>query len=152
MRITIACVGKMKPSPEQELLRKYLKQCPWKCTIHEIESKKSLTTDQRKAAEAEQLLSLTATAHQRIALDERGQTLSSETLAAQFGHWQQQGSSHIAICIGGADGLDDTVRKASQLTLSFGAMTWPHMLVRAMLTEQLYRLHTILTHHPYHRS
>lgn len=152
MKITLACVGKMKASPEQELLRKYIRQTPWQITIHEIEVKKSLGSEQRKAAEAEQLLSLTAAAHRRVALDERGKTLSSEALASQFEHWRQQGSSHIGLIIGGADGLDESVRKAADLTVSFGAMTWPHMLVRAMLGEQLYRIHTILSGHPYHRS
>lgn len=152
MRVTIAALGKMKPSPEQELLTKYLRQTPWQIAIKELEVKKNLPTHSRMQAEAALLQEACADAHIRIALDERGQHLSSEALAAKISGWQQQGHSHLAFLIGGQDGLDESIRKQASLILSFGALTWPHMLVRAMLGEQLYRCHTILTGHPYHRS
>lgn len=152
MQITIAAVGKMKPSPERQLLDYYLKQLPWSVTIKEIDIKKNLSGDALKAAEAEKLLDACKGAHKLIALDERGKTIGSEPLAKWVGDAQQHGCSHLAIIIGGADGLDASIRQAAHLTLSFGAMTWPHMMVRAMLGEQLYRTHTILTGHPYHRA
>lgn len=152
MKVTIAAIGAMKASPEKELVSKYLKQLPWQVSIAELEVKKPLPTEQRKIAEAELLLSATADCHQRIALDERGKALGSGSFAERIANWQQEGYSHIGVIIGGQDGLDASVRQQADLTLSFGALTWPHMLARAMLMEQLYRAHTILSGHPYHRA
>lgn len=152
MRITLAAVGKMKDSPERVLLDKYIRQLPWTFSIKEIDIKKSLDTEQRKIAEGEKLIEICADAHRLIALDERGENLSSETLASHIANWQQHGHSHLAFIIGGQDGLSEQLRHKCHLLLSFGKLTWPHMLVRAMLSEQLYRVHTILTGHPYHRS
>ncbi len=87
-----------------------------------------------------------------VALDERGKAISSETLAKKIGAWQSQGQSNFAFLIGGADGLDDSVRDRADLLLPFGTVTWPHLLVRAMLAEQLYRAESILAGHPYHRN
>lgn len=151
MQVTIAAIGKMKASAEQDILNQYIKQLPWSVTIKEIDIKKNLSGDQLKSAEAEKLLQACTSAHRLIALDERGKSLGSEALAKQIGDWQQDGCSHLGVIIGGADGLDVSVRQKADLILSFGAMTWPHMMVRAMLSEQLYRTHTILTGHPYHR-
>jgi len=152
MRVTLAAVGKMKDSPEKVLLEKYIRQLPWAFTLKEIDIKKSLESDQRKEAEAQKLLEACSDAHKLIALDERGENQSSESLAKHIAGWQQQGCSHIAFIIGGQDGLSQSIRDKSHLLLSFGKLTWPHMLVRPMLAEQLYRIHTILSGHPYHRS
>lgn len=151
MKIIFAVVGKMKPSPEQDLLHKYLRQTPWDISVKEIEIKKG-STRQRIAAEGDALLAACEPASIIIALDERGASLGSEALAQQFAKWQQEGNSCIACIIGGQDGLSPDVRTRATLTLSFGAMTWPHMMVRAMLGEQIYRIHTILSGHPYHRA
>ena len=151
MKIIFAVVGKMKSSPEQDLLHKYIRQTPWDISVKEIEIKKG-STQQRIAAEGEALLAACEVASIIIALDECGKSLGSEALAEQFSKWQQEGNSCIACIIGGQDGLSPDVRKRATLTLSFGAMTWPHMMVRAMLGEQIYRIHTILSGHPYHRS
>lgn len=153
MRITIAAIGKCKSgAPEQQLVNKYLRQLPWDVRILELESKDRLPVDRRKAQEADALLKATGSCHLHIALDERGCHLESEALAARFGDWQTHGQSHIGICIGGADGLDEAVTSTAALQLSFGRLTWPHMLARTMLCEQLYRCHSILAGHPYHRS
>ena len=87
-----------------------------------------------------------------VALDERGRAEGSAQFAKRIEGWRDNGVRGIAFLIGGADGLSDDVRKRADLILSFGTMTWPHMLVRAMLAEQLYRAHSILTGHPYHRA
>lgn len=87
-----------------------------------------------------------------IALDEGGKPLSSREFADQLAGWQRQGSSSFAFVIGGADGLADAVLKKAHLRWSFGRVTWPHMLVRALLAEQLYRAYSLLTNHPYHRD
>ncbi len=152
MRIALAAVGKMKPSPEQELLHKYIRQTPWPITLREVDAKKSLPTETRILSEAALLRDACQQATIRLVLDERGKSLSSEALAKQTGQWQSQGHSHMACIIGGQDGLDASIRSDASLLMSFGAQTWPHMLVRALLAEQLYRAHTILSGHPYHRS
>lgn len=152
MRIVVAAIGRMKPSPERDLVAKYSKQLSWPLQILEHETKKNLSTAQRQQAEASWLLEATATCDRRLVLDERGNAISSEKLASQFARWQQAGESQLGIVIGGADGLHESVRAQADLLLSFGQLTWPHMLVRAMLCEQLYRASTILAGHPYHRS
>ena len=86
-----------------------------------------------------------------VALDEAGKELSSEQFAKQLGRWRDDGRATIAFMIGGADGLTGEVRDRADLVLSLGRQTWPHMLVRAMLAEQLYRAWSINTGHPYHR-
>ena len=87
-----------------------------------------------------------------VALDERGRTETSDAFARRLAHWRDDGVRTVGFVIGGADGLDETVRKKADFVLSFGALTWPHMLVRAMLAEQIYRAQSILAGHPYHRG
>ena len=87
-----------------------------------------------------------------VALDARGQSLTSEAFAARLAKWRDGSAGDLAFVIGGADGLEPALVKRADLVLSLGAMTWPHMLARAMLAEQLYRAATILQGHPYHRA
>lgn len=87
-----------------------------------------------------------------IALDERGEDISSTDFAVFLGRHRDQGEPAMSFCIGGADGLDESVRSAALKTFRFGRQTWPHLLVRAMLAEQIYRAMTILARHPYHRE
>lgn len=87
-----------------------------------------------------------------VALDQRGTALTSPGLAAKLGAWRDSGRREIAFLIGGADGLGPAVLDRAELVLSLGPMTWPHLLVRAMLAEQLYRAVMILQGHPYHRD
>ena len=85
-------------------------------------------------------------------MDERGRDLKSRELADRIGRWRDDGVQDLAFAIGGADGLSQAVRDRADLLLAFGRATWPHMLVRAMLAEQIYRAQTILSGHPYHRA
>ena len=87
-----------------------------------------------------------------VLLDERGKNISSEDLAERIGRLRDGGQKNLVIAIGGRDGHDAALRERAELTLSFGALTWPHQLVRIMLAEQLYRVATILSGHPYHRA
>jgi 23S rRNA (pseudouridine1915-N3)-methyltransferase len=155
MRITIAAVGKWKAGPERALFEEYKKRLKWPVALKEVEERRPLPVPQLKAREAE-LLRNTVPAKPGslllIALDERGKTLSSAALAKQISAWQQRGIGELAFVIGGADGLEDSMRDRADLLLSLGAMTWPHMLVRVMLIEQLYRAQQILAGHPYHRA
>jgi len=155
MRISIAAVGKWKAGPERALFEDYKKRLKWPLTLKEVEERRPLPAPQLKAREAELLLdAIPGKSGSRllIALDERGKTLSSEALAKQISSWQQRGIGELAFAIGGADGLDDLLRKRADMLLSLGTMTWPHMLVRVMLIEQLYRAQQILAGHPYHRA
>ncbi|MEO0918665.1 MAG: 23S rRNA (pseudouridine(1915)-N(3))-methyltransferase RlmH, partial [Pseudomonadota bacterium] len=85
-------------------------------------------------------------------LDERGKVMSSPEFATQLATWRDQGRQDVAFLIGGADGLDPALRAQADASLSFGKMVWPHMLVRVMLAEQLYRAASILSGGPYHRA
>jgi len=152
VQIVIAAVGRVKPGPERDLFDAYVARLPWRVDLKEIEIKKEMALDTRRAREGEALLAAVPEGARIVALDERGKSEGSEAFAKRIGRWRDDGARAIAFLIGGADGLNETMRKRADLVLSFGALTWPHMLVRALLAEQLYRAHTILTGHPYHRS
>ena len=87
-----------------------------------------------------------------VALDEREKSLSSISFAGKISNWRDQGIRDVAFVIGGAYGLDESIRRQAHYAISFGAQTWPHMLVRGLLAEQLYRAQCILSGHPYHRK
>lgn len=151
MRIVIAAVGRWKRDPARELFDAYRQRCRWRIELHEVVARKGGDAAAVQADEAAQLCQAMPARARAIALDARGRNLSS----AQFADWlagaRETGTRDLAVLIGGADGLTDAVRQRADLTLSFGAMTWPHMLVRVMLAEQLYRAQCILDGHPYHR-
>lgn len=151
MRVTIAAIGKAKASPEEALYQQYIKRLPWKITHNEFDIRID-DPAKRKSKEAEKLLEASAGCDRLIALDERGKNLSSRELAETIQKWQQAGSSSFAFVIGGADGLDASVTAKADLLLSFGKVTWPHMLMRAMVAEQLYRTWSLISGHPYHRD
>ena len=120
--------------------------------MREVEIKRKVTGAELRRLEAEALLTALPNGATVAALDERGIGLTSAAFAARLGAWRDGGVSDLAFVVGGADGLDDSVRQRADLLLSFGVMTWPHMMVRAMLAEQLYRADRILAGHPYHRG
>ncbi|MEJ2120290.1 MAG: 23S rRNA (pseudouridine(1915)-N(3))-methyltransferase RlmH [Alphaproteobacteria bacterium] len=152
MRIVIAAVGKFRREPERELFETFVKRISWPITLKEVEERSPLPAPQRKEREAAKLLAALPEGATVIALDERGKTLSSADFAKRMGRWRDDGVGDLAFVIGGADGLDTSVLDRAQLTLSLGPMTWPHMMVRALLAEQLYRAQSILAGHPYHRA
>lgn len=152
MRINIAAIGKFKNSSEKDIFHSYIKRIPWQVVLKESETKKHSTTDQMKEAEAALLLASIPKASKIIALDERGKDISSSELAGLIESWQNEGTGSVAFIIGGADGLSQTIRNKADFILSFGKLTWPHMLVRAMLAEQIYRIYSIISGHPYHRG
>lgn len=152
MRLTIVAVGKARASPERELFEHYAKRIVWPLKLIEVEEKKRLSPAELKTAEARLLLAAVPARATIWALDGRGKTLSSAELAQALKKRQDGGEADLALLIGGADGLDRSVLDKAQMSLSLGAMTWPHMLVRGMLAEQLYRAQQILAGHPYHRA
>lgn len=156
MKITIACVGKAgraKHDAAQTLLEGYRERLPWPVTIKEVEDKKQGgTVAERKSREAALLLAALPKGAVIVALDERGKSLTSRHFADLLGQWRDNSEQEIAFLIGGADGLDASVLAKARLTLSLSAMTWPHLLARVMLLEQLYRSWSLQTGHPYHRD
>lgn len=149
MRLLITAIGKAKASPETALYDHYVRRIRWPLTCKEHEPKPSA---KNKQTEAQALLGACAGYDRIIALDESGKLVSSNDIAQHISGWQQQGNSSFAFIIGGADGLDDALLKQSHAVWSFGRTTWPHMLVRGLLAEQIYRAQTIIDGHPYHRS
>jgi 23S rRNA (pseudouridine1915-N3)-methyltransferase len=150
----IAAVGRARAGPQMALFEHYQDrlQKPFSLELKEVEEKRPLQGSELKRSEATLLLAATAKEDLLIAMDERGKSLSSANFADQIGGWRDEGVRRLAFLIGGADGLDESVRGQARLTLSFGNQTWPHMLVRGLLAEQIYRAQCILGGHPYHRN
>lgn len=152
MRITLVAVGRAKSDATAALYRDFAKRLRWPLSLREVEERRPLDTATRTEREGERLLAAVPNGARLVALDARGRSLDSAAFAALLGRWQDQGVADLAFAIGGADGLAPGVREGADLALSLGAMTWPHLLVRVMLAEQLYRAQCILDGHPYHRS
>jgi 23S rRNA (pseudouridine1915-N3)-methyltransferase len=152
MRLTIAAVGRARPGPSRDLFDDYAGRSAWPLTLREVEARKGLSGVALKREEATLLLAAVPAGAAVVALDERGRDLDSAGFARLLGRWRDEGRSEAAFLIGGADGHDESVRDRAELLLSFGRLTWPHMLARAMLAEQIYRAQTILSGHPYHRA
>lgn len=143
MRLRILAIGRCRDAPIRELTERWLVRCSLPAELVEL---------QPRGSEAEALLAALPSEGRIVALDERGRDLGSAEIAATLGRWRDDGERLASFVIGGADGLDAAVLARADLRLAFGRATWPHMLVRAMLAEQLYRAGTILSGHPYHRA
>ena len=152
MRLLIAAVGRIKAGPLANLQSEYVKRLGGTIAIKEVEERRALPAEQRKAREGELLLAALPEGAFVVALDERGKTLASAGFAERMQRWQADGVKTLAFVIGGADGLAQPVVQRARLALSLGAMTWPHLLARILLLEQLYRAQQILNGHPYHRE
>jgi 23S rRNA (pseudouridine1915-N3)-methyltransferase len=152
MRVTIVAVGRERGGPARELFDDYCRRCPWPIRLVEVAQRTALPLERRLAAEADRLRGAVPRAAALIALDQRGRLLDSRAFAARIGAWQQQSRSDLAFLIGGPDGLAPDLIARADLVLALGRMTWPHLLVRVLLAEQLYRASTILAGHPYHRE
>lgn len=146
MKAFIIAIGKCKKnSPEAQIIAEYIKRSGWEVIIKEKDN-----SDQND--EAKFLQSSIPHGAKVIVLDERGENLKSMELAAKIENWQLNGCSEICFLIGGADGHLQATRDLADLILSFGKLTLPHMLMRAVLAEQIYRIQTIIAGHPYHRE
>lgn len=152
MRVVLLAVGRLKSGPLSTLLEEYLGRLPWRVEMVEVEERRRLNGDERCRREAELLLAKIPEKAILVALDAGGTPLTSEAFAAQLARWRGAEGRPLVFAIGGADGFDPAFRAHADLTLSLGPMTWPHLLVRVMLAEQLYRASTILSGHPYHRA
>lgn len=155
MRIHLCAVGRLRSGPKRTLIDDYVQRFDrtgralalGPLTEHEVEDKKNLGM----AAEAELLARAVPTGAVLVTLDERGKQMTSPDFASLLARWRDEGRQDLAFVIGGADGIDLALRARADASLSFGAMVWPHMLVRVMLAEQLYRAASILAGLPYHR-
>lgn len=152
MKIVIAAAGKFRSHPEKALYDQYVRRLPWQTSLVEIGEKKTKNSGRRDRLKSPALQSAIPEGAVVIALDEGGTAFSSQKFAEKIGDWQDLGVRNLAFLIGGADGLSPDILGAADETLSLGPMTWPHLLVRALLAEQLYRASTILSGHPYHRA
>jgi 23S rRNA (pseudouridine1915-N3)-methyltransferase len=151
MRIHIIAVGRMRRGIEGDLFQHFQSRIRWPLDILELDDRKSGTRG-RKVREGKSILAAIPDGAMVAVLDEKGRNHSSEDLATRIGDWRDSGIGDVAFVIGGADGLAEDVRRRADLVLAFGRATWPHLLVRGMLAEQLYRAQQILAGHPYHRA
>ena len=139
MQLHVIARGKIARSPEAELYERYAKRLAWPHKLTELPDIGGALPSPMKPG-------------REVVLDEHGQQMNSEQFAALLGKWRDEGVREARFLIGAADGHSSEARSSADLLLGFGAMTWPHMLARAMLAEQLWRATSILAGHPYHRS
>jgi len=152
LKITIAAIGRAARGPERDLYDHYAGRIRWPLVLRELEEKRKLPAAQLMQREGELLLGAAPAGATLVMLDRRGRMLDSEGFAARLGTWRDTSVSDVAFLIGGADGHTEAMLKKAALVLSFGAMTWPHLLARGMLAEQIYRAQQLLAGHPYHRA
>ncbi|MBF0192143.1 MAG: 23S rRNA (pseudouridine(1915)-N(3))-methyltransferase RlmH [Magnetococcales bacterium] len=156
MKITLLAVGRVMPPPIRELVEEYRERLnhfvPARVeSVAEEKRDKGVTSRQAMEREGQRLLARIPPGALVVALDASGRTLSSPELSRQMDRWLQDACSELVLLIGGPDGLDPAVKSSAAFTLSFGPMTYPHMLVRVLILEQLYRAMTLLRGVPYHR-
>jgi 23S rRNA (pseudouridine1915-N3)-methyltransferase len=159
MRIVIAAIGRLKRGPEQELAERYRERAVKSgrgiglrsLEIIEIAESRAREPQRRMLEESIALANIIPKGAATVLLDPRGETLDSNSFVKRLRGWND-GGRDVAFVIGGPDGLAPTLSDQADLHLAFGALTWPHQLVRIMLLEQIYRSVTILSGHPYHRE
>ena len=139
MLLHVIARGKIARSPEAELVERYAKRITWPFRHTELPDRGGKLPDPQSP-------------HRTVLLDEKGKALSSEEFAEILGRWRDDGVREARFLIGAADGHDEQERADADLLIAFGAMTWPHLMARAMLAEQLWRATSILAGHPYHRA
>ncbi len=139
MLLHIVARGRIGRSPEAELVERYLKRIAWPVRVTELPD-----TGGKPPPEPPQ--------GRRVVLDEKGEAMGSVDFARRLERWRDEGVRETRFFLGAADGFDEATRAEADLLLSFGRATWPHLLARAMLAEQLFRATSILANHPYHRE
>jgi 23S rRNA (pseudouridine1915-N3)-methyltransferase len=160
MRIVIAAVGRLKQGPERELAERYRKRAADlgrkvglnSFDVVEIKESRADNAERRMLEESIAIANMVPDRAVTVILDERGQTMNSAAFATHLQDWRRADRPAVVFILGGADGLAASLRERADLALAFGALTWPHQLVRIMLLEQLYRGVTLLSGHPYHRA
>jgi 23S rRNA (pseudouridine1915-N3)-methyltransferase len=156
MKVHVCAVGRLRSGPAREMADDYMQRFDrtgralslGPLVEHEVEGEKNAGM----AAEAALLTRAVPAGAVLVTLDERGRIMSSPEFAGLLAGWRDGGRQDVAFVIGGADGVDPDLRARADMSVSFGVMVWPHMLVRVMLAEQLYRAASILAGLPYHRA
>jgi 23S rRNA (pseudouridine1915-N3)-methyltransferase len=160
LRLQVLCVGRLKAGPERQLVSRYSERIGTAgrsvglgpLDLREVDEGRARRPDDRKMDEALRIAALLPEGSTLWALDEKGPHLTSEHFAHDIANLRDGGTSALAFAIGGADGLDESLRQRANRMIAFGALTLPHQLVRVLLLEQIYRATTILSGHPYHRG
>lgn len=152
MKTGLYVVGRIKPGPEKALFDHYAARLSRPLDVVEAVENRRLPACEMRASEADLLLAKIPPDSVVLVLDERGHEIDSRGLAVLWRGWQDEGTRHLAIVIGGADGVHDNLKRRADKIISLGRMTWPHMLVRGLVAEQLFRVQCILGNHPYHRD
>lgn len=148
MRLTILAVGRERDREVEALVERYARRSPWSMTVRAVEPRRGTGPE----AEAERLLAALPDGARLVLLDERGEDWTSRDLADRIADWRDEGARDVAFAIGGADGHGTAIGERADERWRLGRAVWPHMLVRAMVAEQLYRAQMILSGHPYHRD
>ena len=161
MQLSIIAIGQMRGADEMPLVEDFHRRIEASgrqlgissLSFLELRAKRGLTGGEKKRSENALIADALARRNgPLIVLDEAGKSLTSRAFTDQLQGWIERGDSDVTFVIGGADGLDDKIRARADMVLSFGPMTWPHMLARVLLCEQIWRSVSILTRHPYHRD
>ena len=160
MRLRIVAVGRLKAGPERDLAERYLDRAAksgralgiTRLDLRELVESRAARADDRRDEEARAILAEAGADAALVVLDETGRSLGSADFARFVAERRDRGTADMVFAIGGPDGHGAAVRERADLAIAFGAMTWPHQLVRIMLAEQIYRAVTILSGHPYHRA
>ena len=153
MRILIAAIGRAHNQPAVILYENYVNRISaWHVKLKEIEIRKRLPLKQLRSAEAKALLAARAKGSVTVVLDRDGEMATTAAFARRMQDWQQDAVPEVSFFIGGADGLDAALCAQADWRLALGRMTWPHLMARAMLAEQIYRVQQMLTGHPYQRE
>jgi 23S rRNA (pseudouridine1915-N3)-methyltransferase len=160
VRLILTAVGRLKAGLERDLCARYIERAAALARsvgltgidLRELDEGRARRPEDRKAEEARALRAAIPAGARLVLLDERGKSLTSEAFATDIGRSRDAGLPALVLAIGGPDGHDPGLLAEAPLTLCFGAMTWPHQLVRIMAAEQIYRALTILAGHPYHRA
>jgi 23S rRNA (pseudouridine1915-N3)-methyltransferase len=160
VRLLLVAVGRLKAGPERELFERYAKRLAdigravgiGGVDFREIEEGRARRVETRQSEEARAICAALPDGARLVLCDERGKALTSTQFAADLGAARDASAPAYGLVIGGPDGFDAELRTRAQSLVAFGAMTWPHQLVRIMAAEQLYRALTILAGHPYHRG
>ncbi|MFT5489107.1 MAG: 23S rRNA (pseudouridine1915-N3)-methyltransferase [Alphaproteobacteria bacterium] len=153
MQIVIGAIGRLRAGPEAALLEHFQKRITaWPMELREFELKKKVSPDRVSDAEGELLLATIPDGAHVVVLDETGKLSTSPGIAQDMVELQDSGCRNLVFLIGGADGHGDAVRARADRMIAFGRNTWPHMLMRTLLVEQVYRAQQIVARHPYHRA
>jgi 23S rRNA (pseudouridine1915-N3)-methyltransferase len=160
LRLQVLCVGRLKAGPERQLVARYSERNAaagravglGPIEVREIPESGARRPDDRKIDEALRIAALLSEGAVLWILDEKGASLTSEDFSRELAKLRDDGVLTLSFVLGGADGLDESLRQRAHRTIAFGAMTLPHQLARVLLLEQIYRATTILSGHPYHRA